>query len=281
MWGLSCRSLRIYKVLDRLYPGARGPRSGRKGNEVRTTRWLGIEPLGRLAGLLALPALAVGLYLGLVWAPPDAMMGNVQRVMYVHFPSWIATALAYVTAFVCSVLYLARRRESLDHLAQAGVEVGVLFNTTGLITGSIWGRPTWGVWWTWDPRLTTTAILLLIYVGYLAVRRLPDNPSRRARWAAVVGIVGFADIPVVHLSVTWWRSLHQGPTVRLLGESTIAPIMLAALLVSLAAFTLVYLALMAARLRVGRLEDRVAAEALSPKVGRPPEELVDEGVAVG
>jgi heme exporter protein C len=139
----------------------------------------------------------------------------------------------------------------------------------------------WGTWWTWDPRLTTTAVLLLIYVGYLAVRRLPDNPARRARWAAVVGIVGFADVPIVHLSVSWWRSLHQGATVRLLGESTIAPIMLAALLVSLAAFTVVYLWLMAARLRLGRLEDRIAAEALAPRVGRPAEELVDEGVPVG
>ena len=104
---------------------------------MRTTTWLSIEPLGRLAGVLAVPVVLTGLYLGLAWAPPDAMMGNVQRIMYVHFPSWIATALSYLTGFVCSILYLARRRPAFDYLAQAGVEVGVLFNTTGLITGSI------------------------------------------------------------------------------------------------------------------------------------------------
>src|SRR6266542_6084271 len=141
---------------------------------------MAIERLGKLAGLVALPALAGGLYLGLVWAPPDAMMGDVQRIMYVHFPSWIATGLAYLTAFVCSLLYLVRRTPRLDYLAHAGVEVGVLFNATGLITGSIWGRPTWGVWWTWDPRLTTTAIMLVMFAGYLIVRAFIEDPDARA-----------------------------------------------------------------------------------------------------
>ena len=120
-----------------------------------------------------------------------------------------------------------------------------------------------------------------MYVGYLAVRRLPDNPARRARWAAVVGIVAFADVPIVQLSVEWWRSLHQGPTIRLLGPSTIAPIMAAALFTAVGAFTFLYLYLMTVRLRVGRLEDRVAAEALSPRVGRPAAELVEDEVVVG
>src|SRR5207247_7379352 len=132
---------------------------------LRLSRSLGIEPLGRLAGLVALPAVAVGLYLGLVWAPPDAMMGNVQRIMYVHFPSWIATALSYLTGFLFSVLYLVRRRPALHHLAQAGAEVGVLFNTTGLITGSIWGRPTWGVWWTCVLRIQAPAVTMIIVHG--------------------------------------------------------------------------------------------------------------------
>jgi len=144
------------------------------------------------------------------------------------------------------------------------------------VLGSLWGKPVWGTYWTWDPRLTTTAIMLLMYIGYLAVRRLPDNPARRARWAAVVGIVAFADVPIVQLSVEWWRSLHQGPTIRLLGESTIAPIMAAALFTAVAAFTLLYLYLMVVRLRVGRLEERAVAEALSPRIGRPAQELLDE-----
>ena len=227
-----------------------------------STRWLGFEPLGRLAGILAVPILAVGLYLGLVWAPTDAMMGDVQRVMYVHFPSWIATALAYTTAFVCSVLYLARRRETLDHVAQAGVEVGVLFNTTGLITGSIWGRPTWGVWWTWDPRLTTTAIMLIIFVGYLLVRAFLDDPDARARVGALVAIMGFITLPIVYYSVQWWRTLHQPQS----SPNTVDSRMVVALRVMMIAFTLVTIYLMSRRAEVARLEAAAERSLLEPGV---------------
>jgi heme exporter protein C len=151
----------------------------------------------------------------------------------------------------------------------------VLFTALTIALGSLWGKPVWGTWWTWDPRLTTTAIMLLIYVGYLAVRRLSDNPRRRARWAAVVGVVGFADIPIVQLSVDWWRGLHQQQSIRL-GSVTIAPIMLWTLVFAVAAFTLLYLYLMSVRLRVGRLEERAVAEALSPRVGQPPDMLIRE-----
>src|SRR6266542_2894208 len=168
---------------------------------------MAIERLGKLAGLVALPALAGGLYRGLVWAPPDAMMGDVQRIMYVHFPSWIATGLAYLTAFVCSLLYLVRRTPRLDYLSHAGVEVGVLFNATGLITGSIWGRPTWGVWWTWDPRLTTTAIMLVMFAGYLIVLAFIEDAVAGARVSVVVGIVGFVNVPIEFMSVCWLRTL--------------------------------------------------------------------------
>jgi len=217
---------------------------------MRTVSWISIQRLGKVAGLLALPSLAIGLYLGLVWAPPDAMMGNVQRIMYVHFPSWIATALAYVTAFVCSILYLVRRRESYDYLAQAGVEVGVLFNTTGLITGSIWGRPTWGVWWTWDPRLTTTAIMLVIFVGYLLVRAFLEDLDARARVGALVAIMGFVTLPVVYFSVRWWRTLHQPQS----SPSTVDPRMVLALRVMMIAFALTASYLMSRRYELARLE---------------------------
>jgi heme exporter protein C len=214
--------------------------------------------------------------MSLVIAPPDAEQRNAQRLMYIHVPSaWLAY-LAFAVVFVASIAYLRTKRTRWDRLAAASAEVGVLFTALAIALGSIWGKPIWGTWWTWDPRLTTTAILLLIYVGYLAVRKLPDSPARRARWSAVVGIVGFLDVPIVHLSVTWWRSLHQGPTVRLLGESTIAPAMLAALLVGVGAFTLLYMYLVTLRLRVGRLEDRVLAEALSPRIGQSPESLLAE-----
>jgi heme exporter protein C len=152
-------------------------------------------------------------------------------------------------------------------VAAASAEIGVLFTALAIVLGMLWGKPVWGTWWTWDPRLTTTAVLLLIYVSYLAIRRITDNPSRRARWAAVVGIVGFIDVPIVHLSVVWWRSLHQGSTVFRLGGPEIEGTMLLALLVGVAAFTVTYAYLMTLRLRVGRLEERAAREALSPLIG--------------
>jgi len=227
-------------------------------------------------GWLSLAALEASAIMSLAVAPPDADQGNVQRLMYIHVPAaWLAY-LSFAVVFVASVAYLATKKSRWDRMAAASAEVGVLFTALTIVLGSLWGKPVWGTWWTWDPRLTTTAILLLIYVGYLAVRRLPDSPTRRARWAAVVGIVGFVDVPIVHLSVTWWRGLHQGPTIRLLQAPTIAPVMLAALLVGVFAFTLTYLYLMALRLRVGRLEDRAMAEALSPRVGVPVDELLRE-----
>lgn len=227
-------------------------------------------------GWLALAALAASAVMSLAVAPPDAEQGNVQRLMYIHVPAaWLAY-LSFGVVFVGSIAYLVTKKTRWDRLAAASAEIGVLFTALTIVLGSLWGKPVWGTWWTWDPRLTTTAILLLIYVGYLAVRSLPDSPARKARWAAVVGIVGFVDVPIVQLSVTWWRGLHQGPTVRLLQAPTIAPVMLAALLVGVFAFTLVYLYLMALRLRVGRLEERAVAEALSPRVGVPVEELLHE-----
>ncbi|HYT70322.1 MAG TPA: cytochrome c biogenesis protein CcsA [Gemmatimonadales bacterium] len=221
---------------------------------------MAIERLGKLAGLVALPALAGGLYLGLVWAPPDAMMGDVQRIMYVHFPSWIATGLAYLTAFVCSLLYLVRRTPRLDYLAHAGVEVGVLFNATGLITGSIWGRPTWGVWWTWDPRLTTTAIMLVMFAGYLIVRAFIEDPDARARVAALVGIVGFVNVPIVYMSVRWWRTLHQVQS----SPSTVHPDMVVALRVMMVTFALLACYLMTRRYELARLEGEAERAEAAP-----------------
>ncbi len=230
----------------------------------------------RVLGLLTVVALSASAILSLIVSPPDADQKNAARLLYIHVPSaWLAY-LSFAVVFVASVAYLRTRKIRWDRLAAASAEVGVLFTALAIALGSIWGKPVWGTWWTWDPRLTTTAILLLIYVGYLAVRKLPDSPARRARWAAVVGIVGFVDVPIVHLSVTWWRSLHQGATIRLLGRSTIAPMMLAALLVGVASFTLLYLYLVTLRLRVGRLEERVMAEALSPRLGQPVEMLVEQ-----
>lgn len=158
---------------------------------------------------LAVAMLAIGAWLGLSWAPPDREMGDVQRIMYVHVPAVWMALLAMTLNFVCSVAYLWRKSWAFDSLAEASAEVGLLFGAIGVALGSIWGRPTWGVWWDWDPRLTTAAILLVAYAGYLALRRFVEDPERRAVWSAVAGIVAFVDVPLIWYSVQWWRSLHQ------------------------------------------------------------------------
>ena len=223
----------------------------------------------RILAWLTAASLAVSAVLSLVIAPPDADQGNVQRLMYIHVPAaWLAY-LSFGLVFVASVGYLRTKKTRWDRLAAASAEIGVLFTAITIALGSLWGKPIWGTWWTWDPRLTTTAILLLIYAGYLGIRRLSDSPSRRARWSAVVGVVGFIDVPIVHLSVVWWRSLHQEPTVVRLGAPTIQGVMLTALLVGLAAFTIAFAYLLTLRLRVGRLEERALQVALAPRIGAP------------
>jgi len=236
------------------------------GTLERTMGRMVARPGERILGVLALAGAIATAVMGLIVTPPDADEGNVFRLIYVHVPSaWLAY-LSFFVVFVSSIAYLMTTRIRWDRLAAASAEVGVLFTSLTLVVGSIWARPVWGTWWTWDPRLTTTAVMLLIYVGYLAVRRLPDSPAKRARWAAVVGIVGFVDVPIVHLSVVWWRGVHQRPRVLNVAPQ-MAPAMVAGLLTALAAFTILYAYLVTLRLRVGRLEERAMAEALSPRLG--------------
>ncbi len=192
-------------------------------------------------GLLALAAFAFAIYADLFIAGTDRMQGVPQRIFYVHVPSaWIAF-LAFFLVFVFSIRYLIWRRESDDIRAHACAEAGVAFCTLVLITGPIWARPVWGVWWSWDARLTTALILWLIYVAYLMLRAYVDEPEQRARFAAVLGIVGFLDVPIVHMSVVWWRTLHPGPVVvRSGGMQELPGTMHLALWSSLMAFTLMF-----------------------------------------
>ncbi len=210
-------------------------------------------PPGKMArglGLVSLVTLLAGSVIALFIVRPDALQGQVQRLIYVHVPvAWLAF-LAFFIVFLMSVLYLVQRDLKWDLIAVSSAEMGVVFTALTLAVGSLWARPTWGVWWTWDPRLTTTAILLVIYVGYLIVRSLADDPDQRARWAALVGIVGFVQVPIVYLSVYWWRSLHQAPS----SPRSMAGEFWAVLLLNLAAYTLVYAYLMARRYRLARIE---------------------------
>ena len=206
-----------------------------------TAKWLGIA---------ALVTLLIGSFVGLFVVSPDRLQGDVQRLMYVHVPAaWLAF-LAFFIVFLMSVLYLIQRDLKWDRVAHASAEIGVVFTVLTLALGSMWGKPTWGVWWTWDPRLTTTAIMLAIYVGYLAIRSFADDQDKRARWAAIVGIIGFVNVPIVYLSVIWWRTLHQPPS----SPRSVSPEILWTLMLNLAAFTLVYVYLMMRRIRLAKLE---------------------------
>ena len=175
--------------------------------------------LGRLPSLkTALAAITgvmmlVDLYLIFMVAPTDSVLGHVQRVFYFHVPIAIMSFLAFFVVFIGSLMYLIKRTPKWDAIAHASAEVGVVFVTLALITGIIWARPIWNTWWTWEPRLTTTLILWLIYVAYLMVRSYAPSQSKGAIYAAVVGIIGFIDVPIVYYSVVWWRSIHPSPVV--------------------------------------------------------------------
>jgi heme exporter protein C len=207
----------------------------------------------RLLGAIAAAAMIAALVAGLVVAPPDRVMGQVQRIMYVHVPAAWSGFFAFFVVFLASIGYLLRNDYRLDRLAHAAAEVGVVFMGLAILLGSLWGKPTWGVWWTWDPRLTSAAVLMAVYLGYLALRAFTEDPRQRARWSAAVGIFGFLDVPIVYFSVLWWRTLHQPPS----GPGTVAPSMLKVLGMSVAAFTLLLGYLILSRYRLAQLESDV------------------------
>jgi len=224
-----------------------------------------IQVLGWIAFLAVLVAEAVSLWT----SPPDRDMGHLQKLMYVHVPAAWMALLAYGLVFVLSLLYLWKRDERHDLLAAAAAEVGVVMNALALALGSIWGRPTWGVWWTWDARLTSTAVLLVIFLGYLALRAFTEDPDRRARWSAAVGILGFLNSYIVYMSVRWWRTLHQVQS----SPETLDPVYTRGLRMNAIAFLLVLVYFVARRYRAARLER--AAEARIEEAA-----LAGEGVHV-
>jgi heme exporter protein C len=217
----------------------------------------------RVIGILALVGIAWQVLFGLVLSPPDEVQGDAVRLMYIHVPSaWLAYLSFGVTA-LSSAMYLWKRTRSLtwDRIAGASAEIGVLFTALALVTGMIWGRLTWGFYWTWDARLTSTALMFLLYIGYLAMRRTESAPELRARRAAWVGVFAVVIVPIVHESVNWWRTLHQKPTV-LRRNAEIDGIMLFSLFVGVVAFTLAYVWLLLHKQRVLVLEDALEDRAL-------------------
>jgi heme exporter protein C len=217
----------------------------------------------RIIGVLALVAVGMLVLYGLVVSPADVEMADSVRLYYVHVPSAICLALGCVITTVASALWLRRRSAGWDALAEAGAEVALVFAAITLLTGSLWGRPTWGTYWTWDARLTSTAVLTALLVGYLALRRLDLDPAARSVRAAVLGLLLLPNFVVVNRSVEWWRSLHQESTLFKL-DPTIEGDMLVALMIGYLAFGLVFAWLMIHRFRVAWLEqaaDRVDLDA--------------------
>jgi heme exporter protein C len=213
-------------------------------DETRLPKWL--QPLGVFTLLFFLAAQA----LAVIKSPADRDMGHLQKIMYVHVPSaWLAF-VAFGIVLVGSLLYIWKRDLKFDSLAASAAEIGTLFTALTIAQGSIWGRPTWGVWWTWDPRLTTTAILLLIFIGYVALRSFTDDEDRRARWSAAVGILGAINVPIVYFSVKWWRTIHQVQS----SPETVSQIYLIGLLLNLAAFSFLLVYFLLYRYHTARME---------------------------
>lgn len=172
--------------------------------EPSSRPWLPHALIGLGVGLLL-----VGSYIGLFRAPAEHFMGDVQRIMYVHVPTAWNAMLALTAAFVFAVLSLWRGDWKWDSRLEGAVEVGIVLSFLLCVQGSIWAKPTWGIWWDWDPRLTTTAVMVFAFLGIMVLRNFVEDPSRRATWSAVATIIAFVDVPIVYFSVNWWNSLHQ------------------------------------------------------------------------
>jgi len=203
-------------------------------------------------GLMALAAGAIFFY-----APTDALQHDVQRIFYLHVSSAIAAYGCFAVVLVGGAIYLRNGSLVADRFARAGALVGLVFTTVTLIMGMLWAKPIWGTFWAWDARLTSTLVLWIIYAGYLLVRRLAEPGRQAARFAAVVGIFGFIDVPVVHFSVTWWRTQHPGPVIV---NDALPPEMLATFFVTMACTLALAAVMIAIRYRLEALADGPVAE---------------------
>jgi len=207
-------------------------------------------------------AMLCALYMALIEAPRERTMGDLQRIFYFHVPAAIAGMTAFAVNFVASCLYLFRKERRWDNLGVASAEIGVLFFSMVLITGPIWAKPVWFVWWTWSPRLTTSLILCMLYLAYLLIRKCLDDPERRGVIAAAFGIIAFADAPLVWFSIRWWRDIHPSP---MLESGGLTPSMRPAFLVCLTAFLLLMIYLLRRRFFLESLRDD--ADEIARRIG--------------
>ena len=216
-----------------------------------------IKPLYLALAVLTFLLIEGALYMALLQAPTERTMGDVQRIFYFHVPSAWVSFLAFFIVCIASIAFLRTGKAQWDRLAASSAEIGILFITLVLLTGPLWAKPVWNVYWTWDARLTTSLILWLIYIAYMMVRRYTSDPERGAKFAAVFGIIGFLDVPIVYMSIRWWRTLHPAPVIR--GGGGLAPEMKQALFFSLFAFTVLYITLLLLSLRIRSVEDKIQA----------------------
>ncbi len=215
-----------------------------------------LSRVSRVFDILLIIAVPIGLYFAFIYAPVEARMGIVQKIFYFHVASAWVGFFAFFITFLMSIAFLISRKFIFDDIAEASAEVGLIFTTIVLLTGPIWAKPTWGAYWTWDPRLTTTLILWFIYVGYILLRQYIADVNQRAKFSAALGIIGFIDVPIVFLSIRLWRTIH--PNVVQKGGGGLHPDMLTSLFVCLGIFTIIYVALLLKRLLISSLERRIS-----------------------
>lgn len=221
-----------------------------------------------ILGWVTAVLMALSLYGVFIYAPIERTQGAPQKIFYFHVSIAWCAYLAFFLTLVGSIAYLKTSKPRWDALGYAAAEIGVVFTTLVLLTGSIWGKTIWGAWWAWDARLTSTLVMWFIYVAYLMLRSSLGRTVRAARYAAVLGIVGFIDVPIVHMSVTWWRTLHPQPTIANLAGPTLPAEMLAAFFLCLITFTLFFVYLLRERMSVEYLRqeiDQLAAGILEPE----------------
>ena len=210
--------------------------------------------------VLAAIAIAGALWMVFFYAPTERTMGVVQRIFYVHVPSaWVAF-IAFLIVALCSLGYLWLRDERLDAISVAAAELGLLFTTIVLVTGPLWGKLAWGAWWVWEPRLTLTLLLWFIYVGYFILRGATESPERGKRFAAILGIVGAVDIPLIHMSVTWFRSQHPEAVILRPDGPRAAPEITQTLMVSFLALLLLFFGMLMLRYMLELLQNRADAQ---------------------